>query len=114
VTVTVTVMTEVSGGKNKFKFSQQTHLKGHKASVLCLAHSSDVHMSHHPNNTAVTVAACLLSGSEDETARLWDLRVPLRASLCIKAPGEVLSVAFSRKEPPRTADAGPFARDFCV
>lgn len=89
---------------------QQVQLKGHKASVLCLAHSSEIHA---PSQNQVT-AACLLSGSEDATARLWDLRTPLRASLCIKALGEVNSVAFSRNNPPRTCATGPFARDFCV
>lgn len=89
---------------------QQVQLKGHKASVLCLAHSSEIHA---PIQHQWTVAY-LLSGSEDATARLWDLRTPLRASLCIQAQGEVASVAFSRKIPPRTEASGPFARDFCV
>jgi len=95
---------------------EQVQLKGHKSSVLCLAHSSNVHHNTATTDTAAAAitCCCLLSGSEDETARLWDLRAPLRASLCIKAPGEVMSVAFSRKEPPRIGNVGPFARDFCV
>jgi WD repeat-containing protein 53 len=100
-----------------------TYLKGHQGSVLCLDY-----------NCADSSFGCLLSGSEDCTARLWDLRVAgsdrasgddaspakggaerLRASLCIKAPSEVVSVAFSSSH--RSASVAltsPFSRDFSV
>jgi WD40 repeat protein len=68
--------------------------KGHKGSVLCLAHDSG--------------SSLLLSGSEDETARLWDLRTS-KTALCLLAGGEVTSVAFA----PASLGplAGPFARN---
>jgi len=74
----------------------------------------------------------LLSGSEDKTARLWDLRENSiggsstsssnprrRASLCISAPGEIFNVKFAPKIPKRnhpqeeasTALSSPFAKD---
>ena len=54
--------------------------QGHKAPVSCL----DV------------AANLLLSGSEDRTARLWDLRDPKRrACLCIAAPAQVFAVKFA-------------------
>lgn len=87
-------------------------LKGHKGPVLCLDHSSSI-----ATNTSAppTSAACLLSGSEDGTARLWDLREALRASLCIKAPGEVSSVTFGPKWPGDVvAEGSLFARNFSV
>ena len=64
-----------------------TKYQGHQGPVLCLDVSVD--------------DACLLSGSEDSTARLWDLREnnKRRASLCIQTHGEVLSVAFSPPPP---------------
>lgn len=85
--------------------SQSTKLKGHQGAVLCLDHSSSAPSDDHANNnhhSPFVTAACLLSGAEDATARLWDLRMnhssnsssSCRASLCIQASGEVLSVAF--------------------
>ena len=69
--------------------------KGHKGSVLCLAHAS--------------VSSLLLSGSEDETARLWDLRTS-KTALCLLAGGEVTSVAFVPSATLQPLD-GPFARN---
>ena len=91
---------------------QSTVLKGHQKAVLCLDHSSSSSSRRDapPTSTTTTTTSSsvtassagslLLSGSEDGTARLWDLKCqPLRASLCIQAPngGEVLSVAFGPK-----------------
>ena len=72
--------------------------KGHKGSVLCLAHDS--------------VSSLLLSGCEDETARLWDLRTS-KTALCLLAGGEVTSVAFapSSSSPAATLQPLPFARN---
>jgi WD40 repeat protein len=70
-------------------------LKGHKGSVLCLAHDS--------------ISSLLLSGSEDETARLWDLRTS-KTALCLLAGGEVTAVAFAPSATLQPLD-GPFARN---
>lgn len=73
----------------------QLQLKGHKAPVLSLCHSSSIvypSIPHtkksQPNASTTPAPSCLLSGSEDGTARLWDLRCSnsFRASLCILAP----------------------------
>jgi len=61
---------------------RQFKLKGHSAPVLCLAHSS----SSFKSNKSCIEPSCLLSGSEDGTARLWDLRCSTRASICIISP----------------------------
>ena len=57
-----------------------TSLRGHKGDVLSL-HASDA-------------AALLISGSEDDTARLWDPRTG-RAARCLSAPEFAGCVAFS-------------------
>lgn len=79
---------------------QKRSLKGHNKAVLCLAYSTerlaytpkskkdiDVDGIAHPN--------LLLSGSEDGTARLWDLRTR-KTAYCIIIPksedGEALDV----------------------
>ena len=68
-----------------------TQLKGHRAAVLCLDISSS--------------SSLLLSGSEDGTARLWDLREHQRrgACLCIQTidGGDVLSAVFAPPHPQR-------------
>lgn len=89
---------------------QQYKLNGHKAPVTCLAHSSVIpnartlrtttrgQQQQPPNIHSSGVApCCLLSGSEDGSIRLWDLRSnPPRTSLCMLTPDrqEVTSVAF--------------------
>lgn len=85
--------------------------QGHGAAVLCLDVST---------KTATTQPALLLSGSEDGTARLWDLRDHRRrACLCIRVPNgsDVLSAVFAPKSDregteaePATATT-PFAKD---
>lgn len=97
----------MSSGDNQFTLAKY---QGHTAPVLSLAVSED----------------CLLSGSEDHTARLWDLRENSRrrASLCIQAGGEVLSATFTPKQnheissngggPPEEEEeelASPFAKN---
>ena len=73
-----------------------TKLKGHRAAVLCLDISSPV---------SSTSSSLLLSGSEDGTARLWDLREHQRrgACLCIQTidGGDVLSAVFAPPHPQR-------------
>jgi WD repeat-containing protein 53 len=104
-------------------------LKGHSASVLCLDHSNSANYKFITNNKHV-YDSTLLSGSEDGTCRLWDLRTGLRASLCIRCYNnntsattddsrDVLSVSFG---PPwqllqSVSDmnaATSFARDYSV
>lgn len=77
---------------------QKRTLRGHRQPVLCISHpadhakysSSDAHL-HHPS--------LLLSGSEDGTARLWDLRTR-KTAYCIivptieNEPNDVTAVAF--------------------
>ena len=72
-------------------------LKGHKSSVNCL----DIQQS------------LLLSGSDDQTARLWDLRTS-RTSLCLKTPGEVTSVAFAQDKHEADLSDRPFAKNTSV
>jgi WD40 repeat protein len=75
-------------------------LKGHQQQVLCISHPgdhakyssiTDAHLQHHPS--------LLLSGSEDGTARLWDLRMR-KTAYCIVVPtkenesNDVTAVAF--------------------
>lgn len=70
-------------------------LKGHGAPVLCLDLSS-------PSLSPSSTSPLLLSGSEDGTARLWDLREHgRRTCLCIKVPtgGDVLSAVFAPPYP---------------
>ena len=79
---------------------QRRTFRGHRGPVLCLAHSSerppppsrgrllprdddddDAHRHHHHGHHP----SLLLSGSEDGTARLWDLRTR-RTSVCMVVP----------------------------
>mmetsp|Transcript_11127 Transcript_11127/g.16880 ORF Transcript_11127/g.16880 Transcript_11127/m.16880 type:complete len:436 (-) Transcript_11127:83-1390(-) len=74
-------------------------LSGHKGAVTCLSHSnSSFHGAQRKKrkSTQNKHPSCLLSGSEDGTSRLWDLRSGTRASLCILSPNreEVTSVGF--------------------
>jgi len=77
---------------------QKRTLKGHRKQILCISHPgdhakylTDAHIQHHPG--------LLLSGSEDGTARLWDLRVR-KTAYCIivpaieNEPNDVTAVAF--------------------
>lgn len=81
---------------------QSTKYQGHQGSVLCLDLTDDDNL--------------LLSGSEDQTARLWDVRDSnkRRACLCIRTHGEVLSASFApfgRKESPTEVSQSMFAQD---
>ncbi len=71
-------------------------LSGHKGPVTCLDHSSKRPTTNKAKiNTGSSVSpCCLLSGSEDGTTRLWDLRSSTRASVCIIHGQEVTSVGF--------------------
>jgi len=90
-------------------------LKGHQAAISCLDHSSGCATSVRPS--------LLLSGFEDGTCRLWDLRIG-RSVSCIKqcsgsnCSGEVLSVAFGPGWKTSNADSeeekSPFSHDFSV
>lgn len=78
-------------------------LKGHGAAVLCLDVSSG------------SSSPLLLSGSEDGTARVWDLRDNTRrTALCIRVPGgwDVLSAVFAPPAPPQ--ETMSFGRDCSV
>ena len=84
-----------------------TKFEGHSGPVLSLDYAAP-HL--------------LLSGSEDRTARLWDVRDSRRrASLCIPVQGEVLTVIFAPPRLPQTQNTkatgealdanNPFAKD---
>ena len=87
-------MTTTTGSSTKLPNSSDNgsvefvQLKGHSGSVLCLDHSNSADDRFGTNNTSSSGAciydSTLLSGSEDGTCRLWDLRTGLRASLCIQ------------------------------
>lgn len=87
-----------SAATQKESSIKQITLKGHKGPVLCLDHSSS---SIIPPKAKSSHNQCfsdvlLLSGSEDGTARLWDIKSGTRAIKCILAPDKeaVTSVAF--------------------
>jgi WD40 repeat protein len=102
-----------------------TTLKGHQASVLCLDLSSPDSTGSGDTTTSSSLSSTsslLLSGSEDHTARLWDLREfqkQRRACLCIPTTGDVLSAVFApNRNDSSTKSAllssSPFARDHTV
>mmetsp|Transcript_9442 Transcript_9442/g.23173 ORF Transcript_9442/g.23173 Transcript_9442/m.23173 type:complete len:514 (+) Transcript_9442:143-1684(+) len=81
-------------------------LQGHGAAVLCLDASSPSSSSQDLACAATVSSPLLLSGSEDGTARLWDLRDHRRrACLCIRVPGggDVLSAVFAPPFPAAAA-----------
>jgi WD repeat-containing protein 53 len=93
---------------------QSFSLKGHNGSVLCLDHSSN-----RASSFAIGADSTLVSGSEDGTCRLWDLRTGTRANLCIQCgSGDVLSVAlgpkWSENPPLHQQSVPPFARDYSL
>jgi WD repeat-containing protein 53 len=63
--------------------------RGHSGSVLCLDHCSSLPRHLLSSN----LSDCFLSGSEDKTCRLWDVRTT-KTSICIQCADEVLAVAF--------------------
>mmetsp|Transcript_9858 Transcript_9858/g.15150 ORF Transcript_9858/g.15150 Transcript_9858/m.15150 type:complete len:83 (+) Transcript_9858:149-397(+) len=75
-------------------------LKGHKSSVNCLECSK--------NNDS----SLLLSGSDDKTARLWDVRTS-KTVLCMQTASPVLSVAF-RELSAKVELAGSFSKKASV
>jgi len=82
-------MTAISTAKEYTPKLQKRTLKGHKKAVLCLAHSSE-RLSYYNNNNTNSSSTnqnpnLLLSGSEDGTARLWDLRTR-KTSICMELP----------------------------
>ena len=85
---------------------QSTKIKGHTGAVLCLDNNN--------HGGSSSVGGCLLSGSEDGTARLWDLRSSPKASTCIVAGGEVTSVAFGLPSATESSPGDEFSRDFTV
>lgn len=106
-------------------------LKGHRAAVLCLDISSPSSLPSATIQSHVSsTSSLLLSGSEDGTARLWDLREhKRRACLCIQTPGggDVLSAVFAPLSaavspttttttliPGKDNPTSTFARDFTV
>ncbi|KAI2497852.1 hypothetical protein MHU86_16635 [Fragilaria crotonensis] len=75
-------------------------LKGHKSSVNCLDYRNNL----------------LLSGSDDQTARIWDVRTS-KTCLCLRTTGEVTSVAFAGpqgKEDNVNLTGLPFAKNTSV
>ena len=91
--------------------STAAKLQGHGAAVLCLDVSSPSSSSRDLASAASVSSPLLLSGSEDGTARLWDLRDHRRrACLCIRVPGgaDVLSAVFA---PPSAAAEKASAAD---
>jgi hypothetical protein len=91
-------MTTAAAAIHNNPLIKSVRLKGHTAPVLCLDHSSSL------NGSYSSISSCsLLSGAQDGTARLWDLRIA-RAVLCIKAEGpDVMSVSFG----PPSSDSVP-------
>jgi WD40 repeat protein len=120
-----------------------TKLKGHQGSILCLDLSlptkndpddNDQLTKSKSSSTSTTslssTTSLLLSGSEDHTARLWDIREHRRrACLCVQTSGDVLSAMFApppnrlHMDQPTTTDnnmkqkrplSSPFALDYTI
>ena len=97
-------------------FIESSKYQGHVGSVTCL----DISTSSSTN--------LLVSGSEDGTARIWDLRSHRRRAVsCIQTHGEVSSVKLGTEplvptlpgqddetEPPAPSSQSPFAHDVSV
>jgi WD40 repeat protein len=109
-----------------------TKLKGHQGSVLCLDLSLPTrddtldHVAKSPCSTSSlcsTSTSLLLSGSEDHTARVWDVREHRRrACLCVQTSGDVLSAMFAPNtlSDPNISSSmnrqlsSPFAMDYTI
>lgn len=113
-TIMVVVMVPAAAGSHSSAphfdnaIIQTVKLRGHSASVLCLDHSSslaesdfspspslscDSYHHHQHQHVGGSSASALLSGSEDGTCRLWDLRAPPhRAVLCIQCPAQAAAI----------------------
>lgn len=107
-------------------------LKGHQGSVLCLdlslptADDSVDQFTKSPSTSTSSLSSTtslLLSGSEDHTARLWDVREHRRRTcLCVQTSGDVLSAVFApnRFTDPQTIInlkrplSSPFALDYTI
>ena len=75
---------------------QKRTLKGHRQPVLCISHPGD--HAKYSSTTDAHHPSLLLSGSEDGTARLWDLRTR-KTAYCMVVPkidetNDVTAVAF--------------------
>lgn len=78
---------------------QSTKFIGHQGAVLTMDYSSSL--------------SCLLSGSEDCTARLWDLRSS-KSTNCIIAGEEVTAVAFGPSFLPPSPETTGFSQNYII
>ena len=56
----------------------ERELRGHEGDVLCVECAP---------TTAGALVPCILSGAEDGTARLWDVRADTGSSITMRVPG---------------------------
>ena len=96
-----------SSTSNTSSMIQSAKYSGHQGPVVSLDISHDDHL--------------LASGSEDGTARLWDVRQAhkRRACLCIPTTEEVVSVSFAPPSPTNpsslnVAETNLFAQDYTL